>query len=409
MKNMLKKLGVMGIIVAILIPFTELPVVNAEDDGCKYYLQNYLFIDTAQGKQIDGTDDDVYSGSGHENFAVFPKAFAAGNVEVTNVTSTYVVTNTELSKFNSQFQIIMGKAQDINADSKTAPYYDNYDKAGVVFNDNIDNNYEKTTLLAHKAWSSYDSSGSPVFTSDWKQALDRDCDGGTKPCFIQKFITNFNSVSEVEIKPATFKNSSFEEVVNETLKSYIQKFANGETDSSDIAFKITRKLSSTDQKDTTYKSSALKSEDGYKEQAYYWPFVLNVEYKVCGAESATKTWDLEYNENTCDDVTNMPSSKSNLELNKETDIDSRKPNCEGYTFKKWCINKDGSGDCYESGDKITSSTPQTITLFAQWGKAGNETQKPTGVVSYVIGFIAVGLVAGGIYLVAKKRNLFKQI
>ena len=400
MKNMLKKLGVIGIIVAILIPFTELPVVNAEDGDCKNYLQNYLFIDTAQGKEIDGTEAAVYSGSGHINYAQFPKVFAEGNVEVTNVSPTLVTTGAQLDEYYAQFKTIIAQAKSTSTKVKYA--LDSDTQSGVVFITTNDKNYEKNTLLAHAHWASYDSTGTPN-VSTWEDDLEDDAH------YIQKFIKNFSNVASVNISPAIYKNSSFSEYTESSdIKNFIQKIANDETETS-ISFKIVRKLSSTDQMDTTYKTSALTSEDGYKEQGYYWPFVLNVEYKVCGAESATKTWDLEYNENTCDDVTNMPSSKSNLELNKETDIDSRKPNCEGYTFKKWCINKDGSGDCYESGDKITSSTPQTITLFAQWGKAGNETQKPTGVVSYVIGFIAVGLVAGGIYLVAKKRNLFKQI
>lgn len=405
MKNMLKKLGVIGIIVAILIPFTELPVVNAASD-CKNYLQNYLFIDTATGEEI--TDKDVYGGSGHINYAVFPKAFAGGNVKITKISHTDVVTSEELSEFRTMFNIIMAKAGGSSSNNPTAPSYDDFEKGGVVFNDKLDNNYEKTTLLAHKSWASYDSAGSPIFDSRWDTALDTDCDGGKAPCFVQKLINDFGKSASVVVTPATFKSNSFSEV-NTDLESFIQKYANGESDSSDIAFKITRKLSSKDIKDANYKLSKLEGEDGYKKQGYYWPFVLNVEYQVCGANQATETWDLEYDENTDDDVTNMPSKKSDLELNKETDIDSRKPNREGYTFKNWCTNKDGTGDCYDAGGKITSSTSQTIILYAQWGKAGSEPQKPTGIGSYVLGFMTVGLVAGGIYLVAKKKNLFKQI
>lgn len=394
MKNMLKKLGVIGIIVAILIPFTELPVVNAASD-CKNYLQNYLFIDTAQGKEIDGTEKSVYSGSGHINYAQFPKVFAEGDVKITSVTKT-MVSESQLSDFESQFTIIMGKAK------KDKVYaYDDVEKGGVVFNSSTDSNYERNTLLAHANWGSYDEGGNAI-TSSWTTPL-------SDPYFIQKFIKNFNSVASVEISPAMFKNSKFNDYTETTdLKTFIQQIANDSSEN-DISFKIVRKLSSTDQKDTTYKTSAITAEDGYKEQGYYWPFVLNVEYQVCGANQATETWDLEYNENTDDDVTNMPSKKSDLELNKETDIDSRKPNREGYTFKNWCTNKDGTGDCYDAGGKITSSTSQTIILYAQWGKAGSEPQKPTGIGSYVLGFITVGLVAGGIYLVAKKKNLFKQI
>ncbi len=403
MKNMLKKLGVIGIIVAILIPFTELPVVNAASD-CKNYLQNYLFIDTATGEEI--TDKDVYGGSGHINYAVFPKAFADGNVKITKISQTNVVTSEELSEFRTMFNIIMAKAGGSSSNNPTAPSYDDFEKGGVVFNDKLDNNYEKTTLLAHKSWASYDSAGSPIFDSRWDVALKTECNGA--PCFVQKLINDFGKSASVVVTPATFKSNSFSEV-NTDLESFIQKYANGESDSSDIAFKITRKLSSKDIKDTNYRNSEIEGEDAYKKQGYYWPFVLNVEYQVCGANQATETWDLEYNENTDDDVTNMPSKKSDLELNKETDIDSRKPNREGYTFKNWCTNKDGTGDCYDAGGKITSSTSQTIILYAQWGKAGSEPQKPTGIGSYVLGFITVGLVAGGIYLVAKKKNLFKQI
>ena len=406
MKNILKKLGVMGIIVAILIPFTELSVVNAASD-CKTYLQNYLFIDTATGEEI--TDKDVYNTDngdgikGHANYSEFPKAFADGNVEIISVTPTMVTGDAQLGQYAYQFNQILNEVRNGSKFSN----YDDYKKGGVVYNSKNGDIYERNTILGHQQWSTYGVDGDEIKESRWDVSLKSECDNGKAPCFIQTFIEDFKSVASVEVTPAIYKNNEFSDSTGD-LKTFIQKIANDKSEST-ISFRIVRKLSSTDKKKTDYKSSEIEGEDAYKKQGYYWPFVLNVEYQVCGAESATKTWDLEYNENTCDDVTNMPSSKSNLELNKETDIDSRKPNCEGYTFKKWCINKDGSGDCYESGDKITSSTPQTITLFAQWGKAGNETQKPTGVVSYVIGFIAVGLVAGGIYLVAKKKNLFKQI
>ena len=73
-------------------------------------------------------------------------------------------------------------------------------------------------------------------------------------------------------------------------------------------------------------------------------------------------------------------------------------------------NKDGSGDCYNPGDKIESPDKTEIKeLFADWGKLDTEENKKTGVVSYIIGFMAVGIVAGGIYLISKKKNLFKQI
>ena len=44
MKKLLKKIGVLGLIIAILAPFIELPTVNAAE-GCTNHLQNYLWLD----------------------------------------------------------------------------------------------------------------------------------------------------------------------------------------------------------------------------------------------------------------------------------------------------------------------------------------------------------------------------
>ena len=43
MKNILKKLGVLGLIVAVLAPFIELPKVNAAETNCAKHLQNYMW------------------------------------------------------------------------------------------------------------------------------------------------------------------------------------------------------------------------------------------------------------------------------------------------------------------------------------------------------------------------------
>ncbi len=144
---------------------------------------------------------------------------------------------------------------------------------------------------------------------------------------------------------------------------------------------------------------------------YYWPTILNVEYKVCDTASTPAQWTLTYDDNVDDNtVTNMPNPVSVSEkVGTSIKVSSITPKRDGYTFQKWCTESNGSGNCYKAGDEVKNTTATKLTLFAQWGKEGTEDNKGTGVISYVIGFAAVGLVATGIYLVSKKKNLFKQI
>ena len=144
---------------------------------------------------------------------------------------------------------------------------------------------------------------------------------------------------------------------------------------------------------------------------YYWPVILNVEYDVCNTSSTPAQWTLTYDDNVDDNtVTNMPDPISE-EANVGTGIkvSSTTPKRNGYTFQKWCTESNGSGNCYKAGDEVPNTTTTKLTLFAQWGKEGTENNPKQGVISYVIGFAAVGIIAGGIYLISKKKNLFKQI
>ena len=85
------------------------------------------------------------------------------------------------------------------------------------------------------------------------------------------------------------------------------------------------------------------------------------------------------------------------------------PTREGYAFKGWCDDKEGKENCYEVGKKYHFDKAGTLTLYAQWADASEGEQKKTGVISYVISFIAIGIIAGTIYLISRKKNLFKQI
>ena len=45
MKNILKKIGLIGIIIGVLSPFITLPKVSATNNAnCKYYLNQYMFL-----------------------------------------------------------------------------------------------------------------------------------------------------------------------------------------------------------------------------------------------------------------------------------------------------------------------------------------------------------------------------
>lgn len=146
---------------------------------------------------------------------------------------------------------------------------------------------------------------------------------------------------------------------------------------------------------------------------YYWPFVFNVEYTVCPTnvssdDPTTEVWTLKYDGNVDDNsVSGLPSSQTEPVGTKIT-VSKTKPKRSGYTFKGWCEDPKGK-KCYEAGDKISDDGPGVKYLYANWGEEGTKDNPPTGVISYVIGFAGIGLIAGGIYIITKKKNFFKQI
>ena len=79
-------------------------------------------------------------------------------------------------------------------------------------------------------------------------------------------------------------------------------------------------------------------------------------------------------------------------------------------LKKWCTDKEGKASCFDAETNFENTTGSSkVTLYAQWGDTNGGDNKDTGVFSYVISFIAIGPIAGTIYYVSKKKNLFKQI
>ena len=171
---------------------------------------------------------------------------------------------------------------------------------------------------------------------------------------------------------------------------------------------------------------------------YFWPAILSVEYTSCPVAAAPVTtttttvatpnvtttttttvatpnvdkyYKVEYKAVSDDvkSVSNLPKSHSE-KVNVDTKVSSDVPTKEGFAFKGWCIGTEQCTDLVKANDKIKALDKEgTITLYAQWGKTGAGEQEKTGVMSYVLGLSAVALVAGGVYLVSKKKNLFKQI
>ena len=73
-----------------------------------------------------------------------------------------------------------------------------------------------------------------------------------------------------------------------------------------------------------------------------------------------KNYNLTYDKNTTDDVISMPSSI----IGNSVVINNIQPARDGYEFLYWCINKNGTGKTYKTGEKIVLD--KNITLYAIW-------------------------------------------
>ena len=453
MKKLLKKIGVLGLIIALFAPFIELPTVNAAE-GCTNHLQNYLWLDMnifegGKGKTfMEGYSKDTSPG-GYQTYTNFPFAFKDTNnykVTIKSIDKNNLTDDSSFDNFWTAFNKATSSLTSYDIDTKIG---------GTLVTSAKLSNFADDTILLHGVWSSFDSLGKAK-ESNWKEKV---IDG--KDYSLQKYLKAEDiGTMAIDFHTAYFEKNTFSLEKIKSLPDYFQKVVDDNynvwgdsTKSNYIPLSITRTLNlSADEiknmlddyvfgyYDKTEKKwyahstvEGTKVEDVKKSytaligdetsrkriqveeseidfntsKSYYWPAVLSVEYEACPKEK--KEWTLEYNDNVDDNsVTNVPNSQ-NAKVGESIVVDSKIPLREGYTFKEWCENSNGSGKCYSAGEKITSNEVKTIPLFAQWGKGGTEDNKKTGVMSYVIGFISVGVIAGGIYLVAKKKNLFKQI
>lgn len=464
MKKLLKKIGVLGLIIAILAPFIELPTVNAAE-GCTNHLQNYLWLDmnyfnagTGTGKTfMEGYAQDAVSErgvkiGGYLTYTNFPYAFKSEDnydIKIRSVDNNNLMDTDSYKSYWTAFSKITASLATDELDPKIG---------GTLVTEHKLNNYVDDTILLHGVWARYGSEGKPE-ESNWKKNI-KDGDKNS----LQKVIKdikekkpekaseadNLLKAMTIKFSAADFDNNIF---YHEKISSLIEYFQKNVDEGYNvwgegyIPLQIIRTLNldTTDIKDllnnfvfgeksgnswVAFSTKSGEVKDSYSaliattretvtvneedidfdtSKPYYWPAVLSVEYEACPL--AKENWTLEYDGNgNVDDnsVTNIPNSQ-HAKVGESIAVDSKKPLREGYTFKEWCENPNGSGKCYSAGEKITSNEVKTIPLFAQWGKGGTEDNKKTGVMSYVIGFMSVGVIAGGIYLVAKKKNLFKQI
>lgn len=488
MKNILKKIGVFGLTIAVLAPFIELPKVNAAtDSNCTTHLQNYMFLDSnyfvlKEGKTfLEGYSSNGNSG-GYLTYTVFPYVFS--NTNGNNITINWIDTNNfgggtgSISELDNYWKL--AKEEDstdkIYVEVESSSYRKNTDIGSVFITESNHKNgtYADTSVIFHGVWSSFDKDGKPTNERDNNVKYEYGKDYSIQTIFNKKQKLNllssnigtalltttssgfkFGSSAYSNLTANYFQDAvdgNWEKIsasssyiplsINRTINygSNVDDVLNGfiygfvEKTGKVIVFTDTQKHSKLSEVNDSY--TALKawleagesSEDRYTKytinseqdsdikessldfnigKAYYWPTVLTVEYQTC---SVTGEWSVTYDDNVDDtSVTNLPASQTET-LGKNIVVSSGKPSRTGYTFKKWCETTNGSGKCYNPGEEVTSPTEEkTVTLYAQWGKSGAEKNEKTGVVSYIIGFAAVGVVAGGIYLISKKKNLFKQI
>lgn len=464
MKNILKKIGVIGLTIAVLAPFIELPKVKAANTGCTdQTVMQYYFLDVANGgsKKDWTTYTETYS-TFTQFYFTFPEDVIndpTRKINVTNATAVYMNTNDQLTKFAKNVETIVNKKGQDSYEVKNN---------GVIANSETSQNKTYTAVL-HGKWSKSETREDITLNrlAGWINPDDTEGSANTfRSNTIQRKIGKVSSSDDVKV---TISGMGYDgELVKAVegydqgydLKEFFQDLANKENDSlyytdSDgttwLALNINRTISSSKLADITFgykcegdncEIDGVKKNSGYwtwkdytkldsqtkdattgsysatdepkilSDEQIYWPVILNIEYEVCPTSSNPEgeNWTLKYDLNTDDDTATGKPADQTEKVGADIKVDAKKPKRDGYTFQSWNTEKDGSGTKYNPDDTFKSDgTTETKYLYAQWGKGGTTDNEKTGVASYVIGFISVGLVATGIYLVAKKKNLFKQI
>lgn len=479
MKNTLKKIGVFGLICAILSPFASLPKVNA-DDNCQHYLNQYLFLDpsTVQGW-------DVYNNGGYTTYTSFlydfPKVSSGEKIVIESLGEYPLQTKDALETYHGYVKLLIKdssmnlkdieKSGEIKEQTFTNSEYksitaflhgywnkegETTENAGWKIEDNANtfvnqtiqgnlinaNKIDKLNLSVKVGGAVYNEqdksfSGAGAYTTDVVQFLQTIVDdvnsndnNSEKSGYIYKdengkTYLNFRINREMDKKQYNNFNfgdkkqlyvwSTSADKITESYKALENYMANESVhsqagDGNLCASSNTScyKIGTIDSKKITESDIDFDATEGY-----LWPVIYNIKYSICQTSSTGTTgkWSLTYKEGVEDTttVTNMPNPKTVSEtVGTDITVSDTKPSREGFAFNGWKLCN--GNDTYKAGDKVKNSEADVnVELCAQWGEEGTEENKGTGVISYVIGFAAVGLVAGAIYLVSKKKNFFKQI
>ena len=536
MKKFLKKLGVFGLICAVLSPFASIPKVNAEEDDCdEHYLNQYLFLDVTNGNSWEHYLRDEGSRTYTTFLYTFPTPAEGRTIRIDKVGSLNLIDSDfeKLKNFRSAWATTEALGTtDRKLEEQTSRlgisdeygYYTNkYESITYVLhgywgfdgqkyieakyssenkNDFSEINFAKHTIqgvLIEKDNNNNDFSASnfrykvdfsgaslinnrfnAVYNEysgygdetdadmdDYFSQIVKDVNDGlpsTSPSAKKNFVWKndgnyyFNIGIERTIDSAdelnklnlgydskdangnivkniwSTSNSSYDESYT-AFRNYanhcVDKDNNGKCDGT-LANTIDATQPDGDYCTGNYECY-LKPEttdetiDINTSEAYYWPVILNVEYSLCSTtggntggnnggnngggtqEPAKDKWTLKYDDNVeGTGVTNMPDPLTQeAEVGTGLKVSDTKPKRDGYSFNGWKLCN--GTDTYKSGDEIKPTSKTTVELCAQWGAEGTSDNPKQGVISYVIGFASVGVVAGAIYLISKKKNLFKQI
>ena len=477
MKNILKKIGIIAIIIGVLSPFITLPNVEAATEECDYYLNQYLFLDVFNGAGITtyqvGNGKDI----GKRNFTNFiynfPTLLSGETLEITKHEKVDLSSTNGLKEYYEAYGLFYG-------DDRVLDRWETIDID--IFGAWVENSngYENVTTLVHGKWAhdGEDEEDREVQTSVWPDFEDEDD-------FIEQTIQYAIEESREDVKLDNVlggaslyedRNTEYFELAKSTLRSDLETFmeiliydynsgsssatsytnnylVQGENNETYFNLNILREIDFSDLKLLKYgyegkvlstKEDSIKNSylalinynnnggkcDGIDEcylidsnnididiqKDYYWPSLYNVEYKVCKqvSNNPTKSWTLTYdrgvNSEEIVNVTKMPTVNpvTGITTTKYT-LSSTKPERKDYVFKAWCTEKDGKGTCVEAGKEFVNEKMEDDILYAYWVKPGTEDTEKTGVISYVLGFMGVGLIAYGLYYVISKKNLFKQI
>ncbi len=443
MKNILKKIGVIGIIIALLAPFVEMPVAKAaETQTCTdHTLQQYYFLDVFNGGELKAYIDGKTTATMFAN--LFPSVESGKTIKIINVDLENLESKESLTDYWNEMTHLGG---DYTYEEKsTIGKVGNYQTSSA-------SDIEYYTSILHGLWGECTTSECETAKLDkeagWYKGNASDFYKSTIQYLLGYNLSDESTIIKGGRFSGTKKLTGVSNNKYSNLKSYFDAVANkkdyelvSDFENNDyLGLQITREVFASQYNSLTYGTDCSKpdaicdegkkykkfnsAEDFFDNSAnftytdtrpdvlgsdtFYWPVILNVEYEVC--TNTSEQWTLKYDGNTDDNSANNIPEKVQKSVTEDAEIDSKTPTRNGYTFKGWNTEPNGSGETYNAGDKYkTPGKADVIVLYAQWGNASKGEQKPTGVASYIIGFISVGIVAGGIYLIAKKKNLFKQI